>query len=314
MASRYDGNPNVAFLDVGHFGLWGEGHTMLSTKIEYDLSILKRHIDIYCNIFKKTLLCISDDFAGHDKPGDRFPITDYAFSKGVTLRDDSILVQPPPRSWYHAEMAQLFWPTLPIILEHEHYGGSVKKNAWSKELLLNAVEDYHASYMSIHWWPRILLEENLDIIEKINLRMGYRLQLSSVGWPEKIRLGEPFILSYALANAGVAPCYPGGYPCITLKDDKGGIVTVLTDERFNVAELQVAEPNKALVKQIASSFTIAPTFNDPIKSFCRGVKPGKYDLFVSVGRKDGTPIFELPYNENDGYKRYKMGKIEILER
>lgn len=42
------------------------------------------------------LLCISDDFAGHDTPGKRFPITDYAFSKGVTIRDDSILIQPPP--------------------------------------------------------------------------------------------------------------------------------------------------------------------------------------------------------------------------
>jgi hypothetical protein len=31
--------------------------------------------------------------------------THYAISKGVTLRDDSILVQPPPRSWYHVEMA-----------------------------------------------------------------------------------------------------------------------------------------------------------------------------------------------------------------
>ncbi len=314
MGSRYDGNPDVAFVDVGHFGLWGEGHTVLSTKIEYELSVAKRHIDLYCKHFKKTLLCISDDFAGHDKLGDRFPITDYAFSRGVTIRDDSILVQPPPRSWYHAEMAQLFWPALPVILEHEHYGASVNRKAWSKDLLLKAVEDYHASYLSIHWWPRILLEENHDVIEKINLRMGYRLQLRSIHWPEKIRLGDPFIISYAWANAGVAPCYPGGFPCITLKDEKGGIVSVLTDENFNVDELQVYEPNNAISKQIVSTFTIAPTFNDPVKSFFRGVKPGKFDMYVSVGEKDGTPVFELPYNESDGHKRYKMGKIELLDR
>jgi hypothetical protein len=314
MASRYDGNPNVAFVDVGHFGLWGEGHTVLSTKIEYDLSVAKRHIDLYCKHFKNTLLCISDDFAGHDKPGDRFPITDYAFSKGVTIRDDSILVQPPPRSWFHAEMAQLFWPTLPVILEHEHYGSSVNRKAWSKDLLLKAVEDYHASYMSIHWWPRILLEENRDVIDKINLRMGYRLQLRTISWPEKIRLGESFSVSHTWANFGVAPCYPGGFPCITLKDEKGGIVSVLTEEGFNVSELRVAEPNSAVVKQIVSTFTIAPTFNDPVKAFFRGIKPGIYDLCISVGKKDGTPVFELPYNESDGHKRYKMGKIELLDR
>lgn len=314
MASRYDGNTDVAFIDVGSFGLWGEGHTVLSTKIDYNISVLKHHIDLYCKHFKKTQLCISDDYAGHDNRGDRFPITDYAFSKGVTLRDDSIIVQLPPRHWYHAEMAQLFWPAMPIILETNHYGGGMAAGTWNNELLIKSVEDYHASYMSIHWWPRILLEENRDIIEKINLRMGYRLQLRSISWPEKIRLGEPFIISFAWANAGVAPCYPGGFPCITLKDEKGGIVSVLTEKGFNVAELLVAEPQRAAAKQISSIFTIAPAYNDTVRTFFRGVKPGKYDLYVSVGKKDGTPIFELPYNETDGHKRYKMGQIEIAER
>ena len=83
---------------------------------------MKRHIDLHREHFTHTLLSINDDVAGHDKPGRHFPETDYALSQGLTLRDDSILVQPPPRSWYHAEMAQAFWPRWPVILEHEHYG------------------------------------------------------------------------------------------------------------------------------------------------------------------------------------------------
>ncbi len=55
-------------------------------------------------------------------------------------------------------MAQLFWPKMPVILEHEHYGNAIKRGSWDKELLLKSVE--HASYMSIHWWPRVLLDEN----------------------------------------------------------------------------------------------------------------------------------------------------------
>ena len=31
-AKRYDGNPNVAFFDIGSVGVWGEGHTLSSTK------------------------------------------------------------------------------------------------------------------------------------------------------------------------------------------------------------------------------------------------------------------------------------------
>ena len=101
--------------------------------------------------------------------------------KGLTLRDDSILVQPPPRSWYHAEMAQAFWPHWPVILEHEHFGASKERGAWGDgSLLLKAVEDYHASYLSIHWWPRVELEENRGLIERINRRLGYRLQLREI--------------------------------------------------------------------------------------------------------------------------------------
>ena len=117
-----------------------------------------------------------------------------------------------------------------------------------------------------------------------------------------------------MINAGVEWCYPGVYPCITVKDKGGCLVSVLTDESFNVGDLQVAELEKASVKQISSIFTIAPVYNDPIKSFFREVKPGKYDLYISVGKKNGTPVFQLPYNENDGHKRYKMGRIVISTR
>lgn len=43
----------------------------------------------------------------------------------------------------------------------------------------------------------------------------------------------------------------------------------------------------------------------------RTCSPGEYDIFVSVGLMDGTPVFELPYNDSDSHKRYKLGKIII---
>ncbi len=313
MGLRYDGNPNVAFVDVGHFGMWGEGHTVHTSKIEYPLEVKKLHIEIYLGHFKNTLLCISDDFAGPTRAGTHFPITDYAFSRGVTLRDDSIMVQPPPNSWYHAALAQQFWPELPVILEHEHYGPSVRRKAWIRELLLQAVEEYHASYMSIHWWPRILLEENRDIIDQINLRMGYRIQLRSLSWPASVKRGEAFPIRSAWANAGVAPCYPGGYPCYTLKDKTGGIVSVLVDDDHDLRELSVGEPGSAPVKEWTTLFVVGPYFMDPVKTFARKIDPGNLDLFVSVGRLDGTPVLELPYRDDDGFKRYRMGSILLAD-
>lgn len=314
MALRYDGNENVDFIDLGSLGVWGEGHTHASTRLEYDDDVKKKHIDLHCKHFKNTLLCISDDYIGPSKPGRNFPVTDYALSKGVTLRDDSIMVQPPPRSWYHSEMAQEFWPKSPVILEHEHYGGSLDRGAWDKKLFLKAVEDYHASYMSIHWWPRILLNENRDVIDKINLRMGYRLQLKEAVWPKSVKLGESFAIKTKWSNAGVAPCYPGGYMAITVKDDKGGIVSVHVDENFDMRNLKVGPKDEPIIHDLSPNLSIAPLFIDGPRRFSRAANPGNYDLYISVGMRDGTPVIALPHEADDGQRRYKLGKINVLER
>lgn len=300
--ARYDRNPNVEFIDVGTYGLWGEGHTFMSSQQD-DFEIKKTHIDLHLKHFPNTLLCISDDFAGHDKPGERFPITDYALSKGVSIRDDSILVQPPPRSWYHSEMAQAFWPTLPVILEHQHYGPSKRNGAWDANRLWKSVEDYHASFMSIHWWPRELLEENREAITRINQRMGYRLMPTQVSWPRTITLGQSFTVRWTWANKGVAPCYPGGHLALTLKDDQGGIVSVLSEESFNVRELETGPMEDVPTTELDSAFVVglvAPTTH-----------PGTVDVYVSVGDRDGTPRIALPLAEDDGQHRYRLGSTTL---
>ncbi len=318
---RYDGNPNVEFLDVGTFGMWGEGHTHGSSRQD-SIEIQKVHIDLHLKHFKKTLLCISDDYAGHNKPGRRFPVTDYALSKGVTIRDDSILVQPPPNSWYHAEMAQAFWPKMPIILEHQHYGNAVGCKAWDGALLEKSVEEYHASFMSIHWWPHEQLEDNRETIDRINRRMGYRLMPVSVTWPQNVSIAstqasyhqygdvtrhgdiaERFKVQWSWMNKGVAPCYPGGYPALTLRDKKGGIVSVLVDESLNMRGLNTGLPGKTPVTEHESEFIIglyAPT-----------TRPGTYDLYISVGQRDGTPTIALPLKDSDGQRRYRIGTVTL---
>ena len=316
MARRYDGNPNVAFIDIGHFGMWGEGHTVITSPVhgkQWGLETQKRIIDLYCKHFKHTQLVISDDFAGHDAPVVHSPIIDYALSRGVTLRDDSILVQPRPRHWYHSGMAGLVWPTMPVVLEHDHMLESMERGAWDPELLLQSVEDYHGSYMSIHCWPRQELEANRDIIRRINLRLGYRLQNVVTQWPDTVRKNQPFTITSQWRNAGVAPCYGGGYPCFTIKDDKGGVVSVLVDESLDVKSLPVGAPDKAEAISLSTRCTVAPVFVNSKGSFSRTCPTGTFSIYFSVGRADGTPIYALPYGDDDGHRRYRLGSITIQE-
>ena len=294
-AKRYDGNPNVAFIDVGSFGVWGEGHLFASTRMKYSADTVKKHIDLHLKHFKKTLLAANDDFAfqGDDT-------IQYALEKGLTLRDDSILVQPPPNSYFHGKMARDFWPKLPVILEHEHYQPSVNRGAWKRDIFLKAIEEYHAAYMCIHWFPREFLEKEQELIDKVNLRLGYRLQLRQASWPTKTTLKTRPMFSTTWANAGVSPCYPGGHVALTLRDEKGGIVAVFVDESFDVRSLEVGPPDKAPIKSVDFSPGFAPN-----------MPTGTFNLFVSVGQRDGTPRIALPLAKDDGHRRYLLGQITV---
>jgi hypothetical protein len=310
---RYDGNPNIAFVDVGTMGVWGEGHSFATTLKLYPRTTVIKHIDLHLKYFKHTLLAINDDFAGPEAgdqpepdatgmraPGDPARVT-YGFENGLTLRDDSILVQAGPRAYFHASMAKAVWRDRPVIVESEHYGPSLKRGAWQDgSRYLDAIEDYHASYASIHWWPREFLQDNRALIDRINRRLGYRIQLVEASWPTSAAANSAFAFAARWRNAGVAPCLPGGHPAITLKDRDGGIIAVFVDESADVKTLSVGPPDQAPVRPQTVGFTIPPW-----------VQPGTYDVYVSVGARDGTPAIALPLPDGDGLRRYRLGTVRM---
>jgi hypothetical protein len=312
-ALRYDGNPHVAFIDVGSFGVWGEGHTAASTHLPYDTATIRRHIDLYRKHFKQTLLVANDDFVIQ---GRGLEALGYARDHGLALRDDSILVRGGAEAYFHAYLSYNFWPRVPVILESEHYGSSKKSGAWDNgDLFLQAIEEYHASYATIHWFPRAFLKDNRDLVDRINLRLGYRLQLQEASWPSEVPAGAAIDVGYAWRNGGVAPCLPGGNPTITFEDAKGGIAAVFVDQDFDVRELPVGAPGAA---RIISRETLEglPENNKPLIGFtlppAHILRPGTYSVYISVGSTTGTPQLALPLPDDDGHRRYRLGTIKVV--
>ncbi len=442
-AARYDGRTDVAFVEVGSFGVWGEGHTWASTRKAYPDSTIEKHIQLYLKHFKKTRILGMDDFASRPRPpapwkaginqrgfdaviipawrgrtfrlraglwrpnspdhagrlrpkndaGDRtvelgaLTITDqgeirfapagpglpktraglrgadfavvctglrrrpaavphsfkvelayflphpldpgvhpflhfldggghevfvprleqedpaltrFMAGHGLGLRDDSILVQGGGAAYFHAFMAQSFWRQAPVAVESEHYGPSKARGCWGDGTgFFEAIEDYHASYASIHWWPHEFLAENRDLVRRINLRIGYRFQLCEFSWPARLSLDQTFPVSWAWRNAGVAPPYTDYFPAVTLADAKGGIVAVFVDDNANLRRLPVAlrgvEP-----RSFQRRFALPP-----------GLKPGDYTVLVSVGDRIGQPQAALPLDGGNGRRRYRLGTCRI---
>jgi hypothetical protein len=445
VARRYDGHPDVAYVDVGSFGVWGEGHTWSSTRKAYPTSTIKRHIELHTKHFQKTPLLGMDDFAsrpGTDQPlragrqtrsfdlvlpfawrersfalyaglwepgrqeergrlvpgrdqgerrtllgrlsvagdgtvtaqpdGSAGPFTPepaapaefdvclagvrhdperqphslkldldlalrlapgprvqaflhlvdpesgrevcappeeredddlarFMAERGLGLRDDSILVQPPPAAYFHAGMAQFFWPRQAVVLESEHYGGSAQRGCWQDgSAFLQAVEDYHASYVSIHWWPHEFLEANRDLVRRINQRLGYRFLPAEVRFPEAVRLGDRFPVAWQWRNAGVAPPYRDVFPALTLKDADNGLVAVLVDPGLNLRRLPARAQGEAPAVPSAVAFPL------PFQ-----IAAGEYQVYVSAGDALGKPLLALPLADDDGQRRYRLGRCRI---
>ena len=281
---------------------------MRSTRKPYSVETIRHHIDLHTKRFQRTLLVANDDFALHNRG--RATI-EYAAQQGLGLRDDSILVQGGEKAYFNADFAQLFWRRVPVVLESEHYGPSRDRGNWKDgSQYLEAVERYHASYATVHWWPREFLAENRELVRKINLRLGYRLQLVEASWPSAIPVDGAFWFATTWQNTGVAPCLPGGYPALTIKDAKGGIAGVFVDEGLDLRNLRVAEPGKAPPESHKGDFALPLVADERT----RPLKPGDYEVYVSVGTAAGTPKIALPLPNDDGHRRYRLGKLTVQTR
>jgi hypothetical protein len=288
----------VAFIDVGSFGVWGEGHNWWSTRRHYDAQTVIRHIDLYLKHFKRTQLVIPEPVYDH---GRGIGAIDYAFEKGLTYRTDSILVMPGDLI-YRPQFAQRFWPTRPVILETQHYHESVRDNVWGDGSgFVEAIEHYHASYASIHDYPDRFLNGAREAIRAVNQRLGYRLVPTQVNWPAEAILDQSLVIRSTWHNGGVAPCYAGGHVAYTLKTRAGGIIAVMTDTTFDVRGLAISAPGAPLKMPVQSHLRIPGNV----------VKPGEYELFVSVGSRTGTPRYHLPIDGHDGHRRYHLGTVQV---
>ena len=306
VARRYDGDPNVAFYDIGSYGIWGEGHTFHSTKLPCTPEMVELHLSLHERLFTKTLLTLNDDLLvsgyGKDRPALLACARRWAAKGRFSLRDDSILVSPGKRAYKSADIAQPFWPVAPVVLESEHYGGSKARGNWlDGSKFEEAMEVYHASYVSIHWWPREFYQECRELVDRMNRRLGFRLLPLEVSWPERVQPGGTMEVAAKWANTGVAPCYAGGHPALTLKTPKGGIVLTFVDEGFNVRSLPVGPPGQPPAMQQRAAFGVPGN-----------VAPGQYEVFLSVGSAIGTPAIALPLDGDDGQRRYRLGSTTVL--
>ena len=344
MARRYDGNPGVAFIDVGSYGLYGEGHhgpthykkLRDGNPAEFE-RLAKLHLDLYRRCFPNTYLVVSDDIGGggwlKDKAGKRIPdhpLFQHCRALGIGLRDDSIMCAAPPNLWLSDRYARLFAPKTPVVLETGHIPSiMLKAGRYSDESYVGCVEAYQASYMSIHDFPKEHLRDFRKAIDGINRILGYRFELREAVFPAEVKAGDRFAIKSEWVNTGVAPRTKGNYLAWSLLNEDGSVAWTCTDDAFDFRRLEPklkgVEKPQVVETLCRFGFTKKIPLPDQAVNWARDagrafadtmamLKPGTYRLAVSVGKADGTPEIALPLEGQIGSsRRYAVGAVRVSD-
>ena len=325
-AARYDGDSSVAFVDVGSFGMYGEGHTGDTSKLSRAETerIARLHMELHRKWLPHTYLVISDDVAGSNSKAADLPLLKFARSLGIGLRDDSLMCSK--FGWYHDHWGRLFAPTLPVVLETGHYTLCSARGNWRKDRILESVEKHQASYFTFHGFPEDFRESHAEEIAAVNRRIGYRLVPEKVSFPDEVKLGAPVEIAAEWVNRGVAPCLPGGFVAWSLVDAAGNVCWSFTDESFDVRTLApTLEAGPQPVWRVSygrfGCKAAIPPWNDQVLADLRQrgrvtetsfemLSPGEYALCVSVGTRQGTPKIALPLAGGHA-RRYPIGKVTV---
>ena len=242
-AQRYDGQPWLQYIDMGSIGEWGEGHTSFSTKIPPTVVEVKANMDIFLKDFKKSQLVCTDDLIYYGKSKtDTQTLYDYAVSNGISMRDDSPLVdwylQNNFKTWSvtNPEFYDPLYLTKPIVFELQHYGMVKSEGNWigangsgvipkykhsGAEIMVKAIELMHATYIGYHGYCEEWLANNPELTNQLANRCGYWYFPVSANYPSALS-AENNEIQIIWLNKGIAPAYNTFGILFELEPVKGG--------------------------------------------------------------------------------------------
>jgi hypothetical protein len=230
LGERYDGHPDLAEVDLGSIGLWGEGHIYCDPDLMPDTDIIHSVIDLYYESFPNTpisalMATVYDD--------------DYAVKHGPCgWRADSWGdADATGGRWNHHEY--YYWPTNnkypdmwksgPVVFEPGVPGGYM--DGWTvpaKGIVDDAIA-WHTSMVSnkSHSIPQTIIPE----IERLVMKLGFRLVLRDVNFEDTALSGSEIPINISWENLGIAPPYRDHRLAFRLRDENNIIHGIVITEQ-----------------------------------------------------------------------------------
>ena len=300
--ARYNSDPRVDFVDIGTFGTWGEGHTVIGTEKMYPIEVIKKHIQLHAKYFPDKYILINDDMIGHRAEcpeEEKQLIMEYAKSLGCGARDDSICVAMySPRFGYDTIRSPYFFDQLnenaPVDIEFEHYhmvlsDPNVFRDGYP---FLEALKRVKATFAGFHGYPRPWLEKYPYFTEYLANRLGYWFFIEGLRITDLESECKNTVELY-FSNRGFARCY---YPYdfrLRLINQENGKVYTFDAPKVDCCRWQPDE-----------------TAHETVQLDLRGVTPGNYLLECGLFENERPILFGMqPELFDNGW--YRLSEVTV---
>jgi hypothetical protein len=220
-AKRYANQPWLAYVDVGSIGTWGEGHEWPAGE-QPTVAVVKKHLDLFREIYPKALLVVSDDVAHKDRPNqDELAIRSHVEQLGIAWRDDTPLVayfirtHPETSSVVRPDYFKKTYPLRPVILECDHYPHVKREGDWvgrngvgrGADILRGAMRVMRPTYIGYHGLAEEWLSENPELAVELANWCGYWYFPETLTAVSPLRAGTRQDIAITWQNRGLAPAY-----------------------------------------------------------------------------------------------------------
>ncbi|HID24608.1 MAG TPA: DUF4832 domain-containing protein [Planctomycetaceae bacterium] len=316
LGARYDGHPDLAHVDLGSVGWWGEWHMSQSSDLKMpSLATRKKIVDAYLAAFKKTPLLML--VGGRE-------MLKYAVAQGTGWRADCLGDMGGfSKRWCHMRMgypqmlssAQALdaWKRAPVAWESCWDMRKWVDEGWSLRFIFNYALALHGSFINNKSVPLPEGEEVRREVERFLRRLGYRFVLKQLRHPATVRAGGTLTLTMRWQNTGSAPCYDPYRLAYRLSNDRGYqkvFVSTVTVDRWMPGEIPVF--TKEFLREppdLPPGPIVAVTDTVVLP---RDMPSGDYRLSLAVvGSRTDTPIVQLGIQGRAGDGWYPLSRVHV---
>ena len=294
LGERFDGHPDIAHVDIGSVGLWGEWHMSGTGRPMPSQETCRRVVDTYFDAFPNTELVMLIGPLEELK---------YATSKGAGWRADCLgdmggfgsrwchMRDFYPQQIEKAGMEDV-WKTAPVAFETCWDMRKWKDEGWDIDHIFDWALSVHASYINNKSAP--LPEGVRPQVERLLRRLGYRFVLRSLRHPASVERGGKLAVEMDWENVGVAPCYADYVPAVSLIDSDGKRAWV----GLGASTTRTWLPGR---------FTMEKGFPLPAS-----VAPGEYGVEIGIVEPSSlTPVIRLAIEGRTESGWYPLSRVTL---